>query len=71
MARWLKEYLSKYFCASQITPLTGFESFGLAVQTLDHCVSTINDHCKIYGSTDKPFMRPEQKSTQRHKHLHV
>lgn len=41
------------------------------VQMIDHCVSTINDHCEVYRTTDKPLMRAEQKRTQRHNHLHI
>ncbi len=53
------------------SPLTVLKSLLETVQMIDHCVSTIiDDHCEVYGTTDKPFMRAEQKRTQRHHHLH-
>ncbi len=61
----------KNISALHRSPLTVLESLLMTVQMLDHCVSTtINDHCEVYGTTDKPFMRAEQKRTQRHHHLH-
>lgn len=61
----------KNISALHRSPLTVLESLLETVQMLDHCVSTIiNDHCEVCSSTDKPFMRAEQKRTQRHHHLH-